>query len=84
MNSTTILGYFAGALTTFSFLAQVVKTWKSKSTHDHSLWMFLIFSAGVLCWLTYGILLANGPIIFWNTITLVLTSAILAMKIKYK
>ena len=44
MNITTLLGYFAGFLTTISFLAQVVKTWKSRSASDLSLGMFSVFS----------------------------------------
>jgi MtN3 and saliva related transmembrane protein len=83
MNATTILGYFAGFLTTISFLPQVVKTWKSKSTSDLSLGMFFVFSVGVLCWLVYGFLLHEGPMVLWNAITLIFVLAILIMKLKF-
>jgi MtN3 and saliva related transmembrane protein len=78
-----MVGYFAGFLTTLSFLPQVVKTWKSKSASDLSLGMFSVFSVGVLCWLSYGVLLQEPPIIFWNTITLVLVLSILVMKLRF-
>jgi MtN3 and saliva related transmembrane protein len=83
MDSVTLIGYFAGFLTTVAFVPQVLKTWKSKSASDLSLGMFLVFSLGVLCWLIYGILLAEFPIIFWNTVTLILALALLIMKLKF-
>ena len=83
MSTTIVLGYFAGFLTTISFVAQVVKTWKSRSASDLSLGMFSIFSVGVMCWLVYGFLLQEPPIIFWNAVTLVLVLAILVMKLKF-
>ena len=83
MSTTIALGFFAGFLTTISFVAQVVKTWKSRSASDLSLGMFSIFSVGVMCWLVYGYLLQEPPIIFWNAVTLVLVLAILVMKLKF-
>ncbi|MEE9258794.1 MAG: SemiSWEET transporter [Nitrospinaceae bacterium] len=84
MGVTTILGYLAGLLTTAAFVPQVIKTWKSRSAHDLSLGMFSILSVGVFCWLVYGFLLNEGPIILWNLITLVLVMALLVMKLKFK
>jgi MtN3 and saliva related transmembrane protein len=83
MDSATLIGFFAGFLTTVAFVPQVLKTWKSKSASDLSLGMFLVFSLGVLCWLIYGVLLAEVPIIFWNTVTLILSLALLIMKLKF-
>ena len=83
MSVTTMMGFFAGFLTTISFLPQVVKIWKSKSASDLSLGMFSIFSLGVMFWLVYGFLIHELPIIFWNSVTLVLVSAILIMKLKF-
>ena len=45
MNS-EIVGIIAGALSCTTFLPQVIKTWKSKSTKDVSLTMFVIASVG--------------------------------------
>jgi len=47
MNS-EVIGIIAGALSCTTFLPQVLKTWKSKSTKDVSLAMFLIATAGSL------------------------------------
>lgn len=79
-----ILGSLAGTLTTIAFIPQVVKTWKTRSTHDISLVMFSLFSLGVLLWLLYGISLGALPIIIANSITLALAMSILIMKIRFK
>ena len=83
MSTTTMLGFLAGLLTTISFLPQVVKTWKSRSASDLSLGMFFVFSVGVICWLVYGLLLQEMPMILWNAVTLVLVLIILIMKLKF-
>jgi MtN3 and saliva related transmembrane protein len=83
MSTTTMLGFLAGFLTTISFLPQVVKTWKRRSASDLSLGMLSVFSVGVICWLVYGLLLQEMPMIFWNAVTLVLVLIILIMKIKF-
>jgi MtN3 and saliva related transmembrane protein len=83
MSTTTVVGFFAGFLTTISFLPQVVKTWKTRSASDLSLGMFSVFSVGVLFWLVYGFLMQEPPMIIWNSVTLILVLAILVMKLKF-
>jgi MtN3 and saliva related transmembrane protein len=73
----------AGFLTTIAFVPQVMKIWQSKSAKDVSLGTFGAFGAGVALWLAYGILKQELPIILWNAVTLVLTAAIVAMKVKF-
>ena len=78
------IGFFAAFCTTISFLPQVIKVYKTKSTKDISLYMFLIFTIGTFCWLIYGIIESSLPIIIANTITLILSAIILLYKIKFK
>jgi MtN3 and saliva related transmembrane protein len=78
------LGVAAGTLTTLSFVPQVLRTWKTKSTEDVSLWMLLAFNGGIMLWLTYGILTNKPSIIFANAITLTLALTLLGMKLKYR
>ena len=78
------IGFFAAFCTTVAFLPQAIKVYKSKSTKDISLYMFLIFTIGVLSWLIYGIIISDLPIIFANVVTLILSFFILIYKIKYK
>ncbi len=84
MDSLTALGLIAGACTTFSFVPQLLKIWKSKSTHDISLAMYAVISTGVLLWLVYGLLVRDVPIIVANAVALFFTVGILAFKLKYR
>jgi MtN3 and saliva related transmembrane protein len=84
MDPVTALGLFAAALTTFSFLPQVIKTWKAKSADDLSLGTFSMFCAGVVCWLIYGLLVEDLPVIVANAVTLVLAGTVLVLAIIYR
>lgn len=77
------IGVAAGTLTTLSFVPQVLRTWKTKSAEDVSLWMLLAFNGGITLWLTYGILTQKPSIIFANAITLALALLLLAMKLAF-
>ncbi len=84
MEANTLLGIAAGTLTTLAFVPQVVKTWRTRSTHDISLGMFLLFSTGLVLWLIYGVWIGSWPIIIANTVTLALALTILYFKLRYK
>lgn len=83
-NFITTLGIVAGMLTTFAYLPQAIKTWKSKSANDLSWSMLIILSLGIILWLIYGFSVGDIPIILANIVTFLLTCVILAMKIRYK
>ncbi len=83
MNTITLLGMVAGALTTVSLIPQVIKTVKSKSAGDMSLFMYLLFAAGISLWLLYGLLIQSLPIIVANTVTFVFAVTLLVLKLKY-
>jgi len=78
------VGYLAAFLTTIAFVPQAWMTWKNKHARGVSLGMYIIFTLGIALWLVYGILIQVWPMIIANTITLLLASFILVMKIMYK
>jgi MtN3 and saliva related transmembrane protein len=78
------LGLLAATLTTASFLPQVHKTWKTKSTEGLSLVMYSVFFVGIVLWLIYGIHLKSLPMILANSITAVSSLFLVIMKLKYK
>ena len=80
----TTIGYIAGALTTISFLPQLVKTWRCKSARELSWGLLFVFAAGVALWLLYGVELRSAPIIVANAATLALVLPILALKVYYQ
>ncbi len=84
MDYVGLIGSLAGFCTTISFLPQVIKVVKTKSTHDISLLMFLIFITGVVFWLIYGLLRNDWPVTIANVVTFVLAGIILGYKIRYK
>jgi MtN3 and saliva related transmembrane protein len=65
-----VIGIIAGILSCTTFLPQVIKTWKSKSTKDVSLSMFLIAAVSTTLWLLYGILIHSISIIGTNIVVL--------------
>ena len=84
MNATaTIIGYVAGTLTTVAYLAQVLRTLKHRRTKDISLSMYLMLCTGIGLWLVYGVFIHSWPVIIANAVTLALSGAVLAMKIKF-
>ncbi len=80
----TAVGLAAAALTTTAFVPQALKAWRTRSTGDVSLGMFLMLTVGIALWLTYGILLADVPLLIANAVTLALALAILAAKLRFK
>jgi MtN3 and saliva related transmembrane protein len=83
METSTLIGFAAGLLTTLAFVPQAWKIWRARSAKDVSLHAFITFTLGVALWLTYGIVKQEPPIIVWNAVTLVLAGAILAMKVRF-
>ncbi len=84
MNSIDLLGYAAGILVVISLLPQTVKSWKTKSTRDLSLWRYIIYCVGLILWITYAVIINNGPVAVMNSIGLVLALSILYLKVRYK
>jgi len=84
MTLINITGTIAAILTTVSFVPQALKTLKTKQTHDISLFMYVLFIAGVLMWLIYGLLIKSLPIILANAVTMCLIIPILIMKLIYR
>ena len=84
MSGIEILGYAAGAVTAFTFLPQVIKTWKEKSAKDVSLLMFVIAAINEVMWIVYGALLDNWVIILTNAIVLAMSLTMIYLKLRYK
>jgi MtN3 and saliva related transmembrane protein len=84
MDYIAILGFIAGILTTSSFLPQLIKVLKTKSTGDISLLMLLMVSIGFLLWLIYGFFINSMPLKITNLVSLTLVAAIITLKIRYK
>jgi MtN3 and saliva related transmembrane protein len=78
-----IMGLVAGLLTTGSFIPQVIRVYKLKSAHDISLLFSISFVVGTILWLAYGINNKLLPVIIWNALGFIFTTALLIAKIIY-
>lgn len=83
LNLTDLVGTAAACLTTLSFLPQAWHSFKSRDVSGVSLGMYIVFTMGVALWLVYGVMLGAWPIVIANVITLILSLAILGMKLIY-
>lgn len=79
-----IIGFAAAFCTTVAFAPQLVKAWRTRSTADISLGMFLVLVTGIVLWLVYGLFKADAPLVLANAVTLVLAGGILVAKLRYK
>jgi MtN3 and saliva related transmembrane protein len=77
------IGYAAAFCTTSAYVPQVVRVWRTRSTGDISLKMFLVLVTGLALWLTFGVLKGEWPIMLANGITRLLASTILLFKLKH-
>jgi len=84
MDFAEILGYSAGAVTTLTFLPQVIKTWRERSAKDVSLWMFIIAAINEIMWVAYGILINNWVIILTNALVLTMSVTMIFFKFQFK
>ncbi len=83
MTGIDLLGFAAGALTTCAFWPQLQKTWTSKSAGDVTEYARYLHNRRLSLDL-YGLVLHSWPIIVTNFITLLLTGALLALKLHYR
>ncbi|MDD1653793.1 MAG: SemiSWEET transporter [Methanomicrobiales archaeon] len=83
MDGTTAVGFLAGTLTTIAFLPQVIRAWRSHSTHDLSPVMLIVFLTGIVLWTFYGMEIGSFPMIISNAATIGLVGILLALKVKY-
>ena len=76
------IGLLAGILTTGAFIPQVLKIWKTQSTKDISVSMYLVMITGVVLWLIYGVYIESFSIIVSNIVAFSLQLTILILKLK--
>ncbi|HEY3250393.1 MAG TPA: SemiSWEET transporter [Ignavibacteria bacterium] len=84
MDLATIIGLFAAFLTTFAFLPQSIRTIRTKQTKDLSLPTIIMLEIGLISWLIYGLMTSSIPVIAANTVSILIMTLILILKIRYK
>jgi MtN3 and saliva related transmembrane protein len=79
----SFFGFAAAFCTTAAYVPQVVRIWRTRSTQDISLWMFLVMTIGLVFWLIYGFSIRSLPIVVCNGATLAMTGTILVFKLRH-
>lgn len=83
MSNATLIGLIAGTLTTLSWLPQVLRAFRTRSTKDFAWVWFGMFGTGVSAWLIYGFVAAAPAVIAANAITLLLVLALAGLKARH-
>ena len=79
-----VIGFIAAVCTTFAFLPQVIKVWKTKQTKYLSLRMYTVMFIGICLWFVYGVRINSLSIILANIVTGFLVFTILVYIFKNK
>ena len=66
-----------------SFAPQIVKIWRDRDASEVSLTMYLVTVAGFCLWIAYGVLISSWPVTVSNSICLVMSGAVLALKWRF-
>lgn len=77
------IGFAAAALSTLSFLPQVIRSLRTRRMEDINLLFLVMLIAGLLLWTVYGFMLGELPLIAANVITLALNLVLLGLKLRY-
>ena len=78
----TVLGMVAGTCTTACFAPQVWKLWREGDTAAISRRMYIVLMAAFALWMVHGVMIASAPIIIFNALNLLLSGAVLALKLR--
>lgn len=83
MQFATVVGLLAALCTTLAYAPQAIKAWRTRSTGDISLGMFVLMVVGMAFWLAYGAMIGDVPLIAANLVTLSLATVILVLKLRH-
>ena len=78
-----VVGSVAAVCSVVSFVPQLLKLVREKTGEAVSVRMYALTIAAFSFWSLYGVLLGSWPLIASNLISLGLSSAILALKLRY-
>lgn len=78
------IGYLAGATHIFSFLPQVVKTFRLPNLSGLSIWLFLLMGTSALLWVAYGIVYQRISLSIANSVIVLLNILIIVQILRWK
>jgi len=78
------IGIAAGICTGISMVPQLIKIIREKKADDISIFMLIILLAGLLCWVWYGVLKNDYPIIITNGFSVIVNLTIVFFRFKFR
>lgn len=78
-----VIGYAAGAFAAAALIPQVVKSWRTKSTHDISILWTSIYLIALVLWVLYGWMIMSYPLVVMASFETVLAISLLILKLRY-
>jgi MtN3 and saliva related transmembrane protein len=78
-----IFGLVAGAVTSISFIPQLIRGYRTKKLEDVSYYMFFILALGMSLWFTYGVLKGALAVIIANAFGIGCCLFVIGMKKMY-
>ncbi len=79
-----LLGFIAGFLISIALLPQVIKTWRSKSSKDISLFWTIILMSGLFLWILYAFIYWILPLFIFGLIEFSMVFILFFFKLFYK
>jgi MtN3 and saliva related transmembrane protein len=74
------VGTAAGLCSMASFVPQLIKMVRERDAEGVSLRTYMVTVTGFVLWIAYGLLLGSWPVALSNSVSLVLSAAILILK----
>lgn len=82
MENVEVLGLIAGILSTISFFPQALKAWKTNSTKELSLCMYIIYSLSLILWGIYAWYIQAISLLVTEIVTSIFVLYILQKKMR--
>jgi MtN3 and saliva related transmembrane protein len=81
--SIELFGLIAGAVTSFGFIPQLIKGYRTKQLDDISTYMPLVLAFGMTLWFIYGLLQGALAVIYANLFGICCCMILIYMKKSY-
>jgi MtN3 and saliva related transmembrane protein len=78
-----LIGTGAALCSMTSFVPQISKIWRERDAASVSLKMYAVTVTGFSLWIAYGVLIRSWPVVAANTVCLILSATILALKWRF-
>ena len=83
MIETELIGFVAGSITLAAHVPQIIKSFRSKKTHDISLGLYSILWVAMALWIAYGYYNNALAVFVMNSIAICFVSTMIYLKLKY-